>query len=71
MTTIIFLLLLFLIVLKSDMRKCIIGDPCPISHNYFQPGDLIIGGITSIMFMPIEVENFMEDPHLSFIDEVM
>ncbi|XP_029140245.1 extracellular calcium-sensing receptor-like [Protobothrops mucrosquamatus] len=71
MTIIIFLLLLFLMVLKSDMRNCIIGDPRPISHNYFQPGDLIIGGITSLMFMPIELENFMEDPHLSFIDEVM
>lgn len=68
---IIFLLLLSLMVSKSDMRNCIIGDPRPISHNYFQSGDLIIGGITSLMFIPIELENFMEDPYISFFDEVM
>ncbi|KAG6539654.1 type-2 vomeronasal receptor [Crotalus adamanteus] len=68
---IIFLLLLSVMVSKSDMRNCIIGDPRPISHNYFQSGDLIIGGITSLMFIPIELENFMEDPYLSFFDEVI
>ncbi|XP_070586523.1 vomeronasal type-2 receptor 26-like [Erythrolamprus reginae] len=54
-----------------DMEKCNIGDPLPISHNYFQPGDFIIGGITSLMFMPTELEGFLEDPHLSFNGEVI
>lgn len=58
-------------VCKCDMRNCIIADTVPISHNYFQPGEFIIGVISSIMFMPTELENFLEDPHLSFIGEVM
>ncbi|XP_063158490.1 vomeronasal type-2 receptor 26-like [Candoia aspera] len=58
-------------VWKCDMRNCIIGDPLPIPHNYFQPGDLIIGGITSLMFMATEIDSFSEDPHLSFIDEAV
>ncbi|XP_025029649.1 vomeronasal type-2 receptor 26-like [Python bivittatus] len=53
------------------MRNCIIGDPLPIPHSYFQPGDLIIGGITSLMFMPTELDNFLEDPHLSFLGEAV
>ncbi|XP_070584631.1 vomeronasal type-2 receptor 26-like [Erythrolamprus reginae] len=71
MTMAIFLLLISLTISKSNMRNCNIGDPRPISHNYFQPGDLIIGGITSLMFVPIELENLKEDPHFSFIDEVI
>ncbi|XP_039184377.1 vomeronasal type-2 receptor 26-like, partial [Crotalus tigris] len=53
------------------MRDCIIADTVPISHNYFQPGEFIIGVISSVMFMPTELENFLEDPHLSFIGEVI
>ncbi|XP_070586522.1 vomeronasal type-2 receptor 26-like [Erythrolamprus reginae] len=69
MTLIILLLLLTHMVWKCDFKNCIISDPLPISHNYFQPGDFIIGAITSFMSMPTEVENFIEDPHLSFIGE--
>ncbi|XP_034278630.1 vomeronasal type-2 receptor 26-like [Pantherophis guttatus] len=58
-------------VWKCELRNCIIDDPVPISHNYFQPGEFIIGAITSLMFMPTELENFLEDPHLSFIGEVI
>ncbi|KAG6539520.1 type-2 vomeronasal receptor [Crotalus adamanteus] len=71
MTMIISLLLLSHMVWICDMRKCIISDPLPISHNYFQPGDFIIGGITSLMFMPTELESFLEDPHISFSGEVI
>ncbi|KAG8140318.1 hypothetical protein E2320_003018 [Naja naja] len=67
------ILFLFLsdMVWKCEMRNCIIDDPVPVSHNYFQSGEFIIGAITSLMFMPTELENFLEDPHLSFIGEVI
>ncbi|XP_029140243.1 vomeronasal type-2 receptor 26-like [Protobothrops mucrosquamatus] len=42
-----------------------------IKDVYVQPGDFIIGGITSLMFMPTELESFLEDPHLSFSGEVI
>ncbi|XP_063158499.1 vomeronasal type-2 receptor 26-like [Candoia aspera] len=58
-------------VWECDMRNCIIGDPLPIPHNYFQPGELVIGGITSLMFMATEIDSFSEDPHLSFIGEAV
>ncbi|XP_063158500.1 vomeronasal type-2 receptor 26-like [Candoia aspera] len=57
------------LVWKCPMRNCIIGAPLPIPHNYFKSGDLIIGGIMSLMFMPTEIDSFSEDPHLSFIGE--
>ncbi|XP_032092095.1 vomeronasal type-2 receptor 26-like [Thamnophis elegans] len=69
MALIILLLLLSHMVWKCDMKNCIISDPLPISHNYFQPGDLIIGAISSLIFMVTELESFLEDPHLSFIGE--
>ncbi|XP_013920621.1 PREDICTED: vomeronasal type-2 receptor 26-like [Thamnophis sirtalis] len=71
MTMILFLLLLSHMIWICYMGKCIIGDPLPISHNYFQPGDFIIGAISSLMLMPTELESFLEDPHLSFNGEVL
>ncbi|XP_032092094.1 vomeronasal type-2 receptor 26-like [Thamnophis elegans] len=71
MTMILFLLLLSHMIWICYMGKCIIGYPLPISHNYFQPGDFIIGAISSLMLMPTELESFLEDPHLSFNGEVL
>lgn len=32
---------------KADTRKCHMNDPLPVPHEWYQPGSLIIGGITS------------------------
>ncbi|XP_060137369.1 vomeronasal type-2 receptor 26-like [Zootoca vivipara] len=32
---------------KADTRKCHVNDPLPVPHEWYQPGSLIIGGITS------------------------
>lgn len=54
---------------KTEIRKCRIQDPIPIDHKYFQPGDLIIGGITSFVFITRDVGNFEDDPHHSLLGE--
>ncbi|XP_058038617.1 vomeronasal type-2 receptor 26-like [Ahaetulla prasina] len=48
---------------------CRIRDPFPIAHKYFQAGDLIIGGITSFVFISRDVESFEEVPKHSAIGE--
>ncbi|XP_063158501.1 vomeronasal type-2 receptor 26-like [Candoia aspera] len=53
------------------MKNCKVNDPLPILHNYFQPGDVIIGAITSLVLMPPDPATFYEDPHRSFIREPM
>ncbi|XP_032092100.1 vomeronasal type-2 receptor 26-like [Thamnophis elegans] len=56
---------------KSDMKNCKVNDPLPILHNYFQSGDLIMGAITSLVFMPPDPATFSKNPHHSFIREPM
>ncbi|XP_032092086.1 vomeronasal type-2 receptor 26-like [Thamnophis elegans] len=54
---------------KSHPIKCNIQDPIPIDHKYFQPGDLIIGGMTSFVFITRDVGTFEKDPHHSVVGE--
>ncbi|XP_026578127.1 vomeronasal type-2 receptor 26-like [Pseudonaja textilis] len=49
--------------------KCSIQDPIPIVHKYFQPGDLIVGDIISLVFPTRDAERFEQDPHHSLISE--
>uniref|UniRef100_A0A8C5SHN3 G-protein coupled receptors family 3 profile domain-containing protein n=1 Tax=Laticauda laticaudata TaxID=8630 RepID=A0A8C5SHN3_LATLA len=41
------LFILMFPVIKVNALKCPESDPIPIPHEWFQPGDLLIGGITS------------------------
>lgn len=63
------ILLLPNIACKTDIEKCAIGNPLPIRHRYFQPGDLIIGGITSQFLLLLNVTDFKQHPHESEIYE--
>lgn len=54
---------------KTQPLKCSIQDPIPIDHKYFQPGDLIIGGITSFLLITRDVGRFEDDPHHSVVGE--
>ncbi|KAG8140313.1 hypothetical protein E2320_003011, partial [Naja naja] len=59
------LLLLPHMACKTQAIKCSIQVPIPIDHKYFQPGDLLIGGMTSFVFITRDVGSFVEDPHHS------
>lgn len=63
------LLLLPHMACKTQPTKCSIQDPIPIDHKYFQPGDLLIGGMTSFVFITRDVGSFAEDPHHSLLGE--
>ncbi|XP_070584621.1 vomeronasal type-2 receptor 26-like [Erythrolamprus reginae] len=54
---------------KTQPIKCNNQDPIPIEHKYFQPGDLIIGGITSFNLITRDLGNFEDDPHHSAVGE--
>lgn len=68
------MILIVLLLFLTDMvymKNCKVNDPLPILHNYFQSGDLIMGAITSLVFMPSDPATFSADPHHSFIREPM
>ncbi|XP_053119522.1 vomeronasal type-2 receptor 26-like [Hemicordylus capensis] len=52
---VVFVVLLFVLlplaVTKVSLLKCNISDPLPINHKYYQPGDFIIGGIMSQIYI--------------------
>ncbi|XP_063158489.1 vomeronasal type-2 receptor 26-like [Candoia aspera] len=54
---------------KAQPIKCSIRDPIPIVHKYFQPGDLIIGGVTSFVFLTTDGESFEDVPKHSAVGE--
>ncbi|XP_013929204.1 PREDICTED: vomeronasal type-2 receptor 26-like [Thamnophis sirtalis] len=56
---------------KTQAIKCSFQDPIPIVHKYFQPGDLIIGGITKFVFTTTDAESFKEDPHHTLVSETL
>ncbi|XP_066486343.1 vomeronasal type-2 receptor 26-like [Tiliqua scincoides] len=63
------LLLLPHVSCKTTVVNCNTGDPLLALRSYLQPGELVIGGITSHIFMVTERGNFHEHPHQSVIDE--
>ncbi|XP_070586527.1 vomeronasal type-2 receptor 26-like [Erythrolamprus reginae] len=50
---------------------CRIQDTTSIDHKYFEAGDLIIGGITSFIFINIAVESFKEAPKKTAVGETL
>ncbi|XP_053216020.1 vomeronasal type-2 receptor 26-like [Podarcis raffonei] len=66
------LVLLSHIVCKTHSINCsIFDDPLPIPHNFYQPGDLIIGGIVSQVFFNYNNLSFKEEPKQILIDEAI
>ncbi|XP_054850310.1 vomeronasal type-2 receptor 26-like [Eublepharis macularius] len=69
------LLLLFLLLLPQAEAKlhpmiCQTNDAIHVQHQYYQPGDVLIGGITSQLFSPsYSPILFKENPQAVLIDE--
>ncbi|XP_077169304.1 vomeronasal type-2 receptor 26-like [Paroedura picta] len=70
------LLLLLLLVLPcnivcwmSSINCSINHDPFPIPHNFYQPGDLLIGGIASQVLYFNNPPSFLEHPSRMVLDE--
>lgn len=58
----VFLFLLFPTMGKVDTMKCPIQNPFPIPHEWYQPGDFIIGGIASQICYTFYEEFFKVHP---------
>nr|XP_034956999.1 vomeronasal type-2 receptor 26-like [Zootoca vivipara] len=57
-------------VCKTHSINCsILDDPLPIPHEFYQPGDLIIGGIVSQVVFLYNHLSFMEQPTQILINE--
>ncbi|XP_063158458.1 vomeronasal type-2 receptor 26-like [Candoia aspera] len=56
---------------KSYSTKCSVSDPLPILHEFYQPGDLAIGEITSQIFYLRFPTNFREEPSPVLIKEAI
>ncbi|XP_029140241.1 vomeronasal type-2 receptor 26-like [Protobothrops mucrosquamatus] len=54
---------------KAQPMTCRIRHPIPIVHKYVQAGDLIIGCVTSFVFISRDVESFEEVPKNSVVGE--
>ncbi|XP_053221638.1 vomeronasal type-2 receptor 26-like [Podarcis raffonei] len=60
-----------LVLLTSGSGHSILDDPLPIPHNFYQPGDLVIGGIVSQVFFLYNNLSFIEQPTQIMIDEAI
>ncbi|XP_053216414.1 vomeronasal type-2 receptor 26-like [Podarcis raffonei] len=47
---------------NADMTRCPTSDPFPVPHEWYQPGGLIIGGISSQIFYTFDEVSFREQP---------
>lgn len=54
----------------KTMMCAIPVDPLPIPHQFSQPGDIVIGGITSHIFFFHETFSYTEQPTLGLTDEL-
>ncbi|XP_077169556.1 vomeronasal type-2 receptor 26-like [Paroedura picta] len=53
----------------SSINCSIYDDPFPIPHNFYQPGDLLIGGITTQVAFLNNPPSFLEHPARMVVDE--
>ncbi|XP_077169568.1 vomeronasal type-2 receptor 26-like [Paroedura picta] len=56
---------------RSSINCSIYDDPFPIPHNFYQPGDLLIGGIATQVAYFNNPPSFLEHPALTLVDEPM
>ncbi|KAG8140777.1 hypothetical protein E2320_003430 [Naja naja] len=59
------LMLLFRAVSEILNMNCIVGDPVPILHKYYQPGEVIVAGILSQIYIFSNTIHFHEKPSTS------
>nr|XP_034957704.1 vomeronasal type-2 receptor 26-like [Zootoca vivipara] len=67
------LLLMFLFLIPplsdtSNTMRCPVNDPIHVPHEWYQPGDLIIGGITSHIYYIFYEAFFKEHPKQNLFD---
>ncbi|XP_060112511.1 vomeronasal type-2 receptor 26-like [Heteronotia binoei] len=68
MVVLIAFLLLPHMACKGTVKKCPMNYALPILHEWYQPGDLIIGGITSQVFYVLHKPSFEEHPSQKLFD---
>ncbi|KAG6516845.1 type-2 vomeronasal receptor [Crotalus adamanteus] len=61
------LLFLMLLVINVDGLTCSAGDPIPVPHQWFQPGDIIVGGMTSQFIYHFNEVFFQDHPFQNFL----
>ncbi|XP_060137352.1 vomeronasal type-2 receptor 26-like [Zootoca vivipara] len=52
----------------SNTMSCPVNDPIPVPHDWYQPGDFIIGGIASHMYYILYEVFFKEHPTQNLFD---
>lgn len=55
--------------MKSNLMKCRVHDPSSLLHEFYHPGNLIVGGITCQSFFKGYSENFKKSPTTVLIKE--
>ncbi|XP_062993076.1 vomeronasal type-2 receptor 26-like [Elgaria multicarinata webbii] len=58
------------VVCSSPSAKCSISDPLPILHKHYQPGDFIIGGIMSQIYIFSNVIEFTKRPSKELFGDI-
>ncbi|KAL8177259.1 UNVERIFIED_CONTAM: hypothetical protein K2H54_043797 [Gekko kuhli] len=53
---------------KGTAKKCPVSYALPVPHEWYQPGDFIIGGITSQVFYAFHIPSFEEHPSQKLFD---
>ncbi|XP_077171548.1 vomeronasal type-2 receptor 26-like [Paroedura picta] len=61
--------LLSQVVCKVSLSKCTLSEPVPILHKYYQPGDFIIAGIISQIYIFSKNITFEKPPSSEFFDD--
>ncbi|XP_039183219.1 vomeronasal type-2 receptor 26-like [Crotalus tigris] len=62
------LFLLIFLVHKVDTLRCPASEAFPVPHEWFQPGDLVIGGMVSQIFYNFYEIEFKDHPSLKSYD---
>ncbi|XP_066486369.1 vomeronasal type-2 receptor 26-like [Tiliqua scincoides] len=70
-TVLLFFVLLPRVGCKTNAVQCNTGDPVFALRSYMHSDNLVIGEITSHIFMPTEPDNFNEHPRQSVISETL
>ncbi|KAL8177255.1 UNVERIFIED_CONTAM: hypothetical protein K2H54_043782 [Gekko kuhli] len=65
---IVLLLLLPHVACKGTVGKCLTNDGLPVPHEWYQPGDFLIGGITSQVLYMFHKLSFEEHPSQKLFD---
>ncbi|XP_066486712.1 vomeronasal type-2 receptor 26-like [Tiliqua scincoides] len=58
-------------VCKLPLRKCGVCEPLPIDHQYYQPGDFIIGSIIAQNYLFLNLIAFEKCPSPELIDDLV